>query len=135
MLERLSDPMLVAQCLTALFLAILFLQSGIDKVIDFSGNKAWLTAHFAKSPLRGQVSVMLPLVTLLECAVGVLALIGAGQVIASGDTQIALYGAQLAALNITMLFFGQRIAKDYVGAAALVPYFILSIGAIVLLSR
>jgi hypothetical protein len=31
-----------------------------------------------------------------------------------------------------MLFFGQRMAKDYAGAAALVPYFILSIGAILL---
>ncbi len=135
MLERLSDPMLVAQCLTALFLAILFLQSGIDKVIDFSGNKAWLTSHFAKSPLRGQVSVMLPLVTLLECAAGVLSLMGAIELLTSGGRHFALYGAQLAALNITMLFFGQRVAKDYVGAAALVPYFILSIGAIVLLAR
>jgi hypothetical protein len=32
-----------------------------------------------------------------------------------------------------MLFFGQRLAKDYAGAAALVPYFILSVGAIVLM--
>ena len=34
-----------------------------------------------------------------------------------------------------MLFFGQRIAKDYAGAATLVSYFILCIGAIVLLAR
>jgi hypothetical protein len=32
-----------------------------------------------------------------------------------------------------MLFFGQRLAKDYAGAAALVPYFILCAGAVVLL--
>jgi hypothetical protein len=29
------------------------------------------------------------------------------------------------AASITALFFGQRIAKDYPGAAVLVPYFLL----------
>jgi hypothetical protein len=33
-----------------------------------------------------------------------------------------------------MLFFGQRQAKDYAGAASLAPYFIVSVGAIVLMS-
>jgi hypothetical protein len=28
------------------------------------------------------------------------------------------------------LFFGQRMAKDYAGAAALVPYFLVSLAAI-----
>jgi hypothetical protein len=32
-----------------------------------------------------------------------------------------------------MLFFGQRIAKDYAGAATLVPYFTLSVGAVMLM--
>jgi diacylglycerol kinase len=32
----------------------------------------------------------------------------------------------VAALNLIMLFFGQRVAKDYGGAAILVPYFILT---------
>ncbi len=134
MIERLSDPILVAQLLTALFLAVLFLQSGLDKVIDFKGNKAWLTSHFAKSPLKGQVSLMLPVVTLGECAAGALSLMGAIQLLTSGPTHFALYGAELAALDLLLLFFGQRIAKDYVGAAALVPYFILAVGAIVLMS-
>jgi hypothetical protein len=31
----------------------------------------------------------------------------------------------LGALSILALFFGQRVAKDYPGAAVLVPYFIL----------
>ena len=35
-------------------------------------------------------------------------------------------GASLiGAASITALFFGQRVAKDYPGAAVLVPYFIL----------
>ncbi len=134
MLDRLTEPLLAAQLLTSLFLAVLFLQSGLDKVFDYHGNKAWLTGHFAKSPLRGQVGVMLPIVTLTECAAGACCLVGAIQLVVCGATQTALYGAELSALNLVMLFFGQRVAKDYAGAAGLVPYFIVCIGAIVLLS-
>ena len=36
-------------------------------------------------------------------------------------------GLLIAALNFLALFFGQRIAKDYEGAAVLVNYFILNI--------
>lgn len=132
MFERLLDPLVSAQLLAAAMLAILFLQSGLDKVFDFKGNLAWLNEHFGKSPLRGQVFPMLVVVTLTECAAGGLAAAGAVQVAVSESASLALGAAQLAGLNIVMLFFGQRIAKDYAGAAALVPYFLLCVGAIVL---
>ena len=35
------------------------------------------------------------------------------------------YGFVVVAMTIIFLFAGQRIAKDYLGAADLVPYFIL----------
>ncbi|NBP51702.1 MAG: DoxX family membrane protein [Actinobacteria bacterium] len=114
-------------------LAILFLQSGIDKIVDFAGNRAWLEGHFAKSPLRGQVVPMLATITLTETLAGLLSLAGVVQLLAGAGSSLALLGAQLSALNVVMLFFGQRIAKDYAGAASLVPYFVLSAGAILLL--
>ena len=135
MLERLTDPIFAASVLTSALLAICFLQSGLDKVLDFKGNLAWLNGHFAKSPLRGQVAPMLVVVTILECAAGALCAVGVVQIILSSDMKLALLGAELAALNIVMLFFGQRVAKDYAGAAALVPYVIVCVGAIVLLGR
>ena len=135
MLERLTDPIFAASVLTSALLAICFLQSGLDKVLDFKGNLAWLNGHFAKSPLRGQVAPMLVVVTILECAAGALCAVGVVQIILSSDMKLALLGAELAALNIVMHFFGQRVAKDYAGAAALVPYFIVCVGAIVLLGR
>ena len=133
MLDRLLDPIASAQLLTAVLLAILFLQSGIDKVVDFRGNLQWLTGHFAKSPLKSMVTPMLATILVTECAAGAICAAGAAQIASSSDTAWALRGAQLAALNIVMLFFGQRLAKDYAGAAALVPYFILSVGAVILL--
>ncbi|MSR19023.1 MAG: DoxX family membrane protein [Phycisphaerales bacterium] len=133
-LHQLLSPVPFAQVLTALLLAILFLQSGLDKVFDYSGNLSWLQSHFAKSPLRSQVKVMLIVVTVAEVLAGVLALVGAGQLAMTGQKSWAMWGAQLAALDIVLLFLGQRVAKDYAGAAALVPYFILCIGNVLLLT-
>lgn len=134
MIDRLLDPLTSVQLLAVAMLAILFLQSGIDKVVDFGGNLAWLQGHFAKSPLRGQVKPMLVTVTLTEVAAGVISAGGAVQLAASGGKAWAIGGAQLAALNVVMLFLGQRVAKDYAGAASLVPYFGLCAGTLLVLT-
>ena len=134
MFDALLKPITSAQFFTLVFLAILFLQSGIDKIIDFKGNLAWLKGHFAKSPLAGQVTPMLAVITLTETAAGALAAVGAVMLALDGSKTLGLHAAQLCALNIVMLFFGQRMAKDYAGAASLVPYFILSVGAVVLMA-
>lgn len=121
------------QALVALFVAILFLQSGIDKIIDRRGNLEWLTSHFSKSPLARTVAPMLLVMTIMECAAGLLSGIGVLMIVFRNDTTLALAGATVAATSLTALFFGQRVAKDYVGAAVLVPYFILALAAMWLL--
>ncbi len=123
------------QILTSAFLAVLFLQSGVDKVVDRRGNLEWLQAHFAKSPLAGIVGAMVTAITILEIAAGALSAIGCVVIILSRDSTVAFYGATIAAIAIVALFFGQRMAKDYAGAAVLVPYFLLALSAIYLLAR
>lgn len=115
------------------FLAILFLQSGLDKVINYKGNKEWLSDHFSKSPLKSTVGLLMPLITLLEVAAGVCCALGIFFILYDGSAEVGLVGAQLSALSILALFFGQRIAQDYVGAATLTTYFIISIMTIYLL--
>jgi hypothetical protein len=132
-LEQLLQPVPFVQCMASAMLAILFLQSGLDKVFDFKGNLAWLTGHFAKSPLRGAVLPMLVSVTVTETAAGALAAAGTLHLVVHGIHSLALWGARLATLNIVMLFLGQRLAKDYAGAASLVPYFVLCAGALLVL--
>jgi len=122
------------QSFSAVFLAILFLQSGIDKIIYRRGNLEWLKGHFAKSPLTGIVSALLTTITILELAAGALSAIGCVFVIVSRDSTVAFYGAVISAIAIVALFFGQRMAKDYAGAAVLVPYFLLTLVAIYLLA-
>ncbi|WP_426749583.1 DoxX family protein [Myxococcus sp. Y35] len=118
------------QALCASFLAILFLQSGLDKVIDWKGNLGWLTGHFAKSPLRGVVPPMLAVLTLLELAAGALSAAGLVALVATGRATLAFWGALLSAVSLVALFFGQRMAKEYAGAGGLVPYFLLALAAV-----
>ena len=123
------------QIFVSAFLAILFLQSGIDKIIDHRGNLEWLKGHFAKSPLAGTVPFLLLCLTILELGAGALSAIGCVLVIVSKNPTTAFYGAILSAAAITALFFGQRVAKEYAGAAVLVPYFLLTLAAIYLLAQ
>lgn len=125
----------ILQVLVSAFLAILFLQSGIDKVVDRKGNRAYLDQHFAKSPLAGTVGPMLAVITILEVSAGALSGVGCVLLLLTRDSTVAYLGAVLAGINITALFFGQRVSKDYVGAAVLVPYFLLAITGIYLLAE
>lgn len=118
----------VLRIVFAAMVAILFLQSGLDKVLDWKGNLEWLTGHFSKSPLKGTVPLLLPVITAVELSAGSCAAIGLVQVALLGDANLGAWGCMLGALAITMLFFGQRVAKDYAGAASLVPYFLLCAG-------
>ncbi|MFT4571008.1 MAG: hypothetical protein ACI8TX_002264 [Hyphomicrobiaceae bacterium] len=115
------------QLLVATFLAILFLQSGIDKVVDREGNVSWLKGHFAQSPLAAVVEMMVTVVTVVELAAGGLSAVGAVVLLFGGQAGVAFYGAVASAVAILMLFFGQRLAKDYEGAAVLVGYFIVTL--------
>jgi hypothetical protein len=130
-----SDATLIMQILVSAFLAILFLQSGIDKVVDRRGNLEFLKRHFAKSPLTGMVPLMVTVITVLEIATGTLSALGCVLIMLMRDSTVAFYGATLAAISILALFFGQRMAKDYAGAAVLVPYFLLTLVAIYLLAH
>ena len=132
---RMPEAIYLMQIFASAFLAILFLQSGIDKIVDRGGNFEWLKGHFAKSPLAGVVPALLICITILEVAAGALSAVGCVLVILSKDSTIALYGAILSAAAITALFFGQRMAKEYAGAAVLVPYFLLTLVAIYLLAQ
>ena len=132
--HTLDSAICLLQVLISAFLAILFLQSGIDKVVDRRGNLEWLKGHFARSPLAGIVPALLTAITILEVAAGAMSAVGCVVIIFARESTIAFYGAVISAIAIVALFFGQRMAKDYAGAAVLVPYFLLALAAIYLLA-
>jgi len=108
-------------------LAICFLQSGIDKIIDRKGNLTWLTGHFLSSPFKNIVPLLLMIITLLELLGGFLCAIGIVAFLINGTMKLIFYGFIINAASLLALFFGQRLAKDYEGAAVLIGYFIITI--------
>ncbi len=117
----------ITEILILLFIAITFLQSGIDKIVDWSGNTGWLKEHFSKTFLASQVPLMVGIIMFLEVLTGLLAIAGIALILYSGINTLALYACILAAVTLLMLLFGQRVAKDYAGAFTITGYFIVVI--------
>src|SRR5678815_4929412 len=102
-LHTIEGTMYLLQIFASGFLAILFLQSGIDKVVDRRGNLEWLQGHFAKSPLAGMVPLLVTTITILEIAAGGLSAVGCILIILTRDSTLAFYGAAFATISIIAL--------------------------------
>lgn len=133
-LQLLDTPLFWPKLLVTAFLAVLFLQSGLDKVFDYRGNLSYFRSHFSKSPLAGTVGLLMPVITALEVLAGVCAGAGVVMLLLDGGTTMAWWGHLFAAIALLALFFGQRVAKDYGGAATLVPYFLTALTGLYLLN-
>ena len=118
--------------LVVLFLMLTFLQSGVDKVIDWKGNLDFISGHFKNSPLGGMVPLLLAIITVMELAAGILLTIGLVQIIMGAESLMAYLGLILSGLSLVFLLFGQRLAKDYDGAKTLAIYFIVVIAGFLL---
>ena len=106
------------------FFAIVFLQSSLDKLTDSEGNLGFLREHFKAGPIPEHYVVpMFWTLTILELSAGVTS--GLGIVFFSfvGGSGFARLGIRLATLALLALLFGQRLAKDYAGAAVVAAYF------------
>lgn len=121
------SPMLILRSLVTIFVSILFIQSGIDKVINWKGESDFYKSHFSKTFLKNTIPLLMPIITISEILAGFLSFIGLLVYWFTGNTDLAILGMLLSSLSIIQLFLGQRIAKDFAGAAVLVNYFILTI--------
>ena len=117
------------------FLIVTFLQSGIDKLLDWKGNLNFIKDHFKNSPLKNSVPLLLAIILVLEIAAGVIMIVGVYELYTSGEKDMALLGVELCAVALIFLLIGQRLAKDYAGAMSLTVYFILTVFGVFLLNR
>ena len=122
------------EILILLFLIVTFMQSGIDKILDWKGNIEFIKSHFKNSPLRNNVPLLLAIILTIEIAAGIFMIIGTYQIYSSGLKEIALIGVELSAIALILLLIGQRLAKDYAGAMTLAVYFIITLFGVFLMS-
>ena len=121
------------EILILLFLIVTFMQSWIDKILDWKGNIEFIKSHFKNSPLRNNVPLLLAIILTIEIAAGIFMMIGIYQIYASGLKEFALIGVELSAVALIFLLIGQRLAKDYAGAMTLAVYFIITLFGVFLL--
>ena len=117
----------IIRILASTFLAAIYLQSSIDKIVDWQGNLEFMAEHFASTPLAGSFRYGLVVVTVAELLAGVLSAVGVVYLLLGWSAVPGMVGALFAGISSCILMAGQRLAKDYVGAAALVPYFLIAI--------
>lgn len=106
------------------FLAITFLQSGVDKITDWNGNVGWLKSHFSQTLLKNNVPLALLIVLGLEIIAGVLSVMGIAEILYKQTSSLANFACIVSCVTLLLLLFGQRLAKDYDGARTIVIYFI-----------
>lgn len=124
----------ITEILILLFITITFLQSGIDKIVDWKGNTGWLKEHFSKTFMANQVPLMVGIILVMEVLTGLLAIAGIALILYSGINTLALYACIFAAITLLMLLFGQRVAKDYAGAFTITGYFVVVILGVYIIS-
>ena len=108
------------------FFLIVFIQSSLDKILDYKGNLNFLNdllkIHFSP-PL---IVFALISVTILEFISGILCLIGIIEFIFKDSNLIGLLGLIIGSIALLVLLFGQRVSKNYDGAKTIAVYFILA---------
>jgi uncharacterized membrane protein YphA (DoxX/SURF4 family) len=117
----------IIRMLVSAFLAAIYLQSGIDKIIDRQGNLDFMGEHFVGTVLAGSFRYGLTVVTVTELLAGALSAAGVVWLLLGWGAVPGIVGALFAGISSCILMTGQRLAKDYNGAAALVPYFLIAI--------
>ena len=117
----------IVQILSSIFFSIVFFQSGIDKIVDRKGNLNFFENHFKNTLFHKIYTHALTTLMLLELIAAILCAYGCIYSIVYKNTGFIFYGLLVTSFVLLSLLLGQRIAKDYVGAADITIYFILCI--------
>tara|TARA_Y100000996_G_scaffold208952_1_gene164016 strand:- start:281 stop:682 length:402 start_codon:yes stop_codon:yes gene_type:complete len=117
----------IAQIIVSIFFSIVFFQSSFDKINDREGNLIFFNQHFKGTIFKNYTSISLTFLALLEIFSAFLCFLGVFYKILYFDSIFIFYGLLMSAIVLLSLLLGQRIAKDYVGAADITIYFILCV--------
>ncbi|MCB0820201.1 MAG: DoxX family protein [Bacteroidetes bacterium] len=129
-----EEAVLLIRIGLAAFFSILFVQSGLDKLINFRENLSYIASHFERTSISGFAPILFVLLTITEVLAGFISVYGIFELLIHDSSGVARIGALLSMLALLFVFFGQRIAKDYGGASGITGYFLVSVLAVVIFS-
>jgi putative oxidoreductase len=119
------NELMLLQSVAVVFAAILFLQSGLDKLINYGDNLQYISSVFAKTGFNKISTVLFVLITVMEITTAMWSVFGAVMLLWKGDAEWARRALMMGTATLLCLFAGQRVAKDYAGAAGIVPYILV----------
>ncbi len=106
-----------------LIFAIVWLQSGISKLIDFKGELTYFNQQFKSTwGIKHMVKESLILITLLEVGSGLLQIAAVYSLWTNQDLSLSYWAILTSLLTLFTLITGQRMAKDYAGAQGIMVY-------------
>jgi hypothetical protein len=125
----LTDPQAIGRFLVTAFFAVVFLQSAADKLLDAEGNIAYFKDHFKKSPVPAEsIPLIFWMITFFESTAGLLCAFGILlRDFARSGMGVSAAGVAAAGFALLCLLVGQRLARDYAGAAVLAAYFAVAL--------
>ena len=110
------------------FLSIVFIQSGLDKILNWKGNLEFISSTLSSKIPSFLVVFALFIVLLLETFGGFASLGGIIELIFCKDQFLwAQIGISSCCLALLVLLLGQRISQNYVDAKTIVIYFIVAL--------
>ena len=71
-----KDPLVLCQILIAIFISIVFIQSGLDKVLNRRNNLEYFKVQFSKSIFNKVYPILLSILTILELVGGLMLVYG-----------------------------------------------------------
>ena len=90
--------------------------------------------HFSKTIFKSITQPLLIILTLIELSAGLISAYGVLMLHFGAGSKYIQLGLELSILALLMLFFGQRIAKDYRGAETVAIYFAVAVISLLYLS-
>ncbi len=134
-MEVISNPSLLIFSLLCvyLFFLILFLQSGLDKIFNWTGELKWIQSHFNKTIFKSFVPTLLFTLMLLEFFTGIMCFFSIINFFFTIHELLPFFTFFLSSCTLLCLFLGQRIAKDYQGAISIAVYFGINLWGLFLL--
>ena len=110
------------------FLVIVFIQSGVDKIINWKGNLEFTLSTLSSKIPSFLVAFALFVVLLLETFGGFASIGGIIEIICCKDQFLwAQIGITSCSTALLVLLLGQRISQNYIDAKTIVIYFIVAL--------
>ncbi len=129
MLKNIDIPLLFV----LIFHSIIFIQSGVDKIINWKGNLEFTLSTLSSKIPSFLVAFALFVVLLLETFGGFASIGGIIELICCKDQYLwAQIGISSCSSALLVLLLGQRISQNYVDAKTIVIYFIVALIGLIL---